>query len=161
MDDYVAKPVKPKELDVVLKRWILQPETAATISEAGGNLGSATDDPIDRSVLARLRELQEEGEPDFLNELIAQFLDDVPPQLRVLREAVEGGDAHSVERIAHTLKGSCGNLGAVRMAAICSELQDVSASKDLLRAPTLVERLEEEFGRVRPALETAGARSRE
>ena len=116
---------------------------------------------MDRSMLASLRELQEEGEPDILKELIELFLTDVPPQLAALREAVEAGDAHSVEQIAHTLTGSSGNMGATRMAAICSELEDVGASGDLSRAPELLERLEEEFGHVRKALEAETARSRE
>ena len=62
-------------------------------------------------MLASLRELQEEGEPDILDELIELFLTDVPPQLVSLKVAVEAGDAHSVERIAHTLKGSSANMG--------------------------------------------------
>jgi hypothetical protein len=39
------------------------------------------------------------------------------------------------------------------MSTICAELQDLGHSGDLSRAPVLVERLEAEFGRVRPALE--------
>ena len=80
-------------------------------------------------------------------------MEDVPPQLEALREATEGGDASSVQRVAHTLKGSCGNMGATRMATICAELEDVGHSGELERASVLVERLEAEFGRVRPALE--------
>jgi HPt (histidine-containing phosphotransfer) domain-containing protein len=104
-------------------------------------------------VLAGLRELQEDGEPDILNELIELFLTEVPPQLVGLREAVEAGDAHSVERIAHTLKGSCGNMGAVRMAALCAELEKVGSSGERRRAPELVERLEAEFDRAHQALD--------
>ena len=75
------------------------------------------------------------------------------PQLEALREAIEGNDASSVERIAHILKGSCGNMGALRMSTICAELQDMGHSGELERAPMLLERLKAEFGRVRPALE--------
>ena len=58
-----------------------------------------------------------------------------------------------MERVAHTLKGSSGNMGAARMSAICAELQEVGGSGDLTRAPELLRGLEEEYGRVRPALE--------
>ena len=104
-------------------------------------------------MLASLRELQEEGEPDLLNELIEQFLTNVPPQLVVLREAVEAGDAHSVERIAHTLKGSSANMGAKRIGAICAKLEKMGHSEDLAAAPGLISRLEGEFGRVRAVFE--------
>ncbi len=70
------------------------------------------EDPLDRGVLAGLRELQEEGEPDILSELIELFFADVPLQLVVLRKAVEAGDVPSVGRIVHTLKGSCGEHGS-------------------------------------------------
>lgn len=70
-------------------------------------------------MLESLRELQQEGEPDILDELIALFLEDTLQQLAALREAVENEDTQSVERIAHTLKGSCGNMGALRMATLC------------------------------------------
>ncbi len=107
------------------------------------------EDPLDWSVLAGLRELQEEGGPDILEELMEMFSTDVPPQLVALKEAVKAGDAHSVERIAHGLKGSCGNMGAVRMAALCAELEEMGRSEELRAAPGVIPRLEEEFGRVR------------
>ncbi len=44
-------------------------------------------------------------------------------------------------------------MGAVKMATICAELEDAGRSGELERALVLVERLEAEFGRVRPALE--------
>ncbi len=158
MDDYVPKPVKPEKLEAALERWVpqeseLQREASALQSEDGTIEQVAEEDPLDRSVLAGLRGLQEEGEPDILGELIELFLTDVPPQLIALREAAQSGDARSVERIAHTLKGSCGNMGAVRMGAICAELEEMGRSGNLTTASGLVSRLEEELGRVRAAFE--------
>jgi CheY-like chemotaxis protein/HPt (histidine-containing phosphotransfer) domain-containing protein len=162
MDDYVPKPVKADDLEKVLERWISTAnEDKASVLEAGETFvgQDSGEDPLDRGVLASLRELQEEGEPEILSELIELFLHEVPQQLGTIREAIEKDDAPSVERIAHTLKGSSGNMGAMRMAQNCAELEDGGASGDLSRAPELLERLEEEFGRVHLALESEVARS--
>jgi hypothetical protein len=48
---------------------------------------------------------------------------------------------------------TCGNMGALRMAEICENLQEVGHSGDLSRASVLIEQLEAGFGRVRQALE--------
>jgi signal transduction histidine kinase/CheY-like chemotaxis protein/HPt (histidine-containing phosphotransfer) domain-containing protein len=154
MDDYVPKPVKLEELGAVLERWVSQEEeeeearvvTTTPAREAGA--GS-----VDLSVLYGLRELQQEGEPDILNELIELFLDEVPGELEALGEAAQRGEARSVERIAHTLKGSSANMGAVRMEAICAELEEIGRSEDLAAAPEQISQLEEEFGHVRAVLE--------
>ncbi len=94
----------------------------------------------------------------MLSELAEMFYDDARSGIDAMRGAVERGDARTVERAAHTLKGSSGNMGAQRMAALCGELQDVGVSGDLTHAPELLEGLEVEFGRVRPALEAAVGR---
>ena len=155
MDDYVSKPVDPKGLDAVLRRWISGAEASSvTEGEAGGAAPPAGDaDPLDRNVLAGLRDLQGEGEPDILKELGEMFLEDAPGQLEALRGAVSRGDAQSVLRVAHALRGSCGNMGAGRMSEISARLEDVGASNDLARAPDLLSRLEAEFARVRPSLQ--------
>ncbi len=163
MDDYVPKPVKPEQLETVLERWIAQqepskPDVVAKAPDDDPTSSDGAEAPLDESVLAGLRELQEEGEPDILNELIEMFLTDVPPQLVGLQEAMEAGDAQSVERIAHTLKGSCGNMGAVKMVALCSELEEIGRFGNLSRAPVLISRLEEEFGHVRAAFEELSRR---
>ena len=168
MDDYLPKPVRQESLDEVLGRWV-SPEDDAVAqgsaadgtsdAEAGTEAGTEPRSPaasagnghvLDPEVLAGLREL---GDAELLAELAGMFFEDAATRLEDLRRAVEGGDALFVERVAHTLKGSSGNIGARGMAAICAELQEVGTSGDLARARELLGRLEEEFGRVRPALE--------
>jgi CheY-like chemotaxis protein len=152
MDDYIPKPVKPDELDAVLERWILRPEDATTASEAVDRTASL-DDPIDRSVLAGLRELQVEGEPDIVAELAGSFLKDVPVRLTELREATEIGDGRLVEQVAHALKGSSATVGAIKMEVICAEFEEIGRSGDLTAAPERLYHLHEEFGRVGMTLE--------
>src|SRR5215210_1918033 len=147
MDDYLAKPVRQEELEEVLGRWVSGGAAATSEARAAPNGDGSVLDP---EVLASLRDL---GDAGLLTELAEMFFDDASSRLAELREAVEAGDAEGVKRVAHTLKGSSGNMGAARMSAICAGLQDVGTSGDLARAPGLLEELEEEFGRVRPALE--------
>jgi two-component system sensor histidine kinase/response regulator len=156
MDDYVPKPVKREELDAVLKRWIPQEEALLTSPKGESPDGEGLEEPLDQGVLAGLREL---GDADLLSELSTMFLDDASSRLATLNEAVEKGDARAVERTAHTLRGSSGNMGATRMAVICSELEYVGASGDLGYAAELLDRLKEELGRVRSALEAETAAS--
>ena len=113
------------ELAAVLTRW--------TSREEESTRGDGLEEPLDEVVLAGLREL---GDADLLSELSTMFLDASSSSLAALREAVEEGDALTVERVAHTLKGAAGNMSAAE----------------------LLGRLEKEFGRVRPALEAEAAR---
>src|SRR5205085_5380201 len=76
MDDYIAKPVTVQRLEAVVARW--RPQTGP----------GAPDEVVDASVLAALRDLQGEGQPDLLAELIAIYLRDTTPRLAALHEAV-------------------------------------------------------------------------
>jgi CheY-like chemotaxis protein/HPt (histidine-containing phosphotransfer) domain-containing protein len=153
MNDYLAKPVRQEELNEVLGRWVSREKDSVVSSDgtpAAQPKRPENGNALDPEVVASLREL---GDAELLTELADMFFGDASSRLGDLREAVEAGDAAGVNRLAHTLKGSSGNMGATRMAAICAELQDVGASGDLGAAPGLLKQLEEEFGRVRPALE--------
>jgi CheY-like chemotaxis protein/HPt (histidine-containing phosphotransfer) domain-containing protein len=163
MDDYVSKPVKPEELEAALERWIPQEEkesASMSVAEVEGSsvTPEVTEDPLERAAIDNLLEL---GGSGLLSELAETFSGDTRSALSALREAAAASEARSVESIAHSLKGSSGSMGAQRMSAICAELQDVGASGDLPSVPGLLERLEEEFGRVRAALEVELAGSRD
>jgi CheY-like chemotaxis protein/HPt (histidine-containing phosphotransfer) domain-containing protein len=164
MDGYVPKPVKLEELEAALERWMPQGHeegssaTGMPIAEGGDSSApfagppEAEDTPLDDGVLENLLDL---GGTEMLSELSEMFFESVGSALTKLREAVEEGDAPTVKRVAHTLKGGAGNMGAKDMSRSCAGLEDAGASGDLSHAPELVGQLEEEFGRVRPALEAA------
>jgi HPt (histidine-containing phosphotransfer) domain-containing protein len=84
--------------------------------------------------------------------LIALFLDEAPRRLAALWEAAEREEAHALEREAHTLKGSCANFGARRLAGLCEQLEALGRAHDLASAADALAQLEVEFERVRAAL---------
>ena len=97
---------------------------------------------IDPQVIAELRALQTGGSPTFLSELIDIFLKEQAQHLSGLRKAFDDRDAPVLERVAHTMKGSCGNLGARELSKVCAELQGVAHAGDWPRAGTLVVQIE-------------------
>lgn len=110
--------------------------------------------PIDPDVIQSLKDLGGEDEPELFRELVGMFLRDTPPRLEALGQALESGDANELERVAHAMKSSCGNLGAVVMAELCYQLEMVGREGALDSAPGLVQRSNEEFRRVIEALES-------
>jgi PAS domain S-box-containing protein len=151
MDDYVTKPVKREVMEETLAKWVSTEQAAPPLPESGEGPADteAAGDPLDRAAIESLREL---GGSEMLGELAELFDKDTRAGLVELKKAIEKGDASSVEVIAHKLKGSSGNMGAKRMFGICADLQNAGASGELSDAQELLQRLEAEFERVRPAL---------
>ena len=108
--------------------------------------------PIDKLVLARLREFEDKDAPNFLADLIDSFLKDTPPKLHTLETAIDNGDAAILARAAHNLKGSTGSLGATGMVALCIELEDAAKQHLLHLAGDILVRLQAEFLLVAQAL---------
>jgi HPt (histidine-containing phosphotransfer) domain-containing protein len=107
-----------------------------------------------RALDAALTRLEETvGDPEFVAELIGDFLEGLPGQLEALRSARSAGDAEQVHRIAHTLKSNAGTFGADALALACRELERVAS--DGTDTEELVGRVESEAARAAPALASA------
>ena len=109
---------------------------------------------LDSETLATLRSLQEDGDDDLLAELIDLFFQDAPERMAAIKDAVHTSDWVGLGERAHSLKGSCASLGAVRMASLCAKLE--AMGRDLAQRNDAVDvygELEEEYVRVREALE--------
>jgi len=83
MDCYLTKPVKPEQLDAVLERWVSGKRQPSVSEEQPA---------VDRGVLNTLRDLQVEGEPDILAEIIELFLIEAVERLAALQRALAQKD---------------------------------------------------------------------
>lgn len=102
---------------------------------------------LDPAVVSGLRQLTPPGEPDVLAEVLNLFLVEVPPRLDRLRNAWASGNIEEVRRVAHSLKGSAGNIGARRLYDVCRQL-DTSGKSGDRAAAAVVDALGVEFGKV-------------
>jgi CheY-like chemotaxis protein len=131
MDGYVSKPIRPDTLFSELARLVpgSAPEEAepprvsakTDTSPAGG---------LDRSALLD----RVEGDMELLGDIIQLFKDDSVRQIAAIRDAIDKKEAEVVRRAAHTLKGTCGSLGAPEAAATALELEKFAAAGDLSHA---------------------------
>ena len=103
---------------------------------------------LDPAVLASLRKLTPPGEPDVLTEVLKLFLEEAPPRIERLRNGWASGNIEEVARSAHSMKGSAGNIGAKRLYAVCSQLDEKGKSGDLSAVAPLVDALVAEFDKV-------------
>ncbi len=116
---------------------------------------------IDERVLASLCELDNDGDDDVLGELIDLFLEDAPVRLSRLKESVDQHDPNGLMQAAHSLKGSCGNLGARGMAALCANLELRARAGMLTGVEETCATLEREFAAVRDELHVVRERYRD
>jgi two-component system sensor histidine kinase/response regulator len=153
MDDYLSKPVKAEALETILEKWIKDKTSAqresATVEAEAKDLTNV----LDINVLAKLRKALGTKKKDFIANLIDLFIADAQLRLEALGEAISGNDTTALRQIAHALKGSCANLGAKRMSGLCEILEEKGLANSLDGAGAFVEHLEEEFVRVKQALE--------
>jgi HPt (histidine-containing phosphotransfer) domain-containing protein len=109
---------------------------------------AVTEDPVlDPAAQERLRRL---GGPRLLRQMAGLYLEHGPDRVRALREGAASDDAGQVERSAHTLKSSAGNLGALRVQR-AAEVLEASAVAGVVD-DAAVERLVDEYDRSAAAL---------
>jgi CheY-like chemotaxis protein len=128
MDDYLSKPVASHRLEHVLGRFL------------GGATGAAPPEEVgvlapEQSVLdvSRLEELDAlgEGAAALVTRAIRNFIATVPETLAELERSYRNHDCEQVAALAHRLKGSAWNLGALRVGSLCERLE-IEARSDVL-----------------------------
>ena len=145
MDGYLAKPIRPQELDEILDSYIARSEgnmrAITSTSAQGGWIDEA-------ELMERLG-----GDLEFLPELMSIFRNDYPKQLSAARRAVEENNADGVKRAGHTLKGALANLAATGPCRTAETIEQIGESEDLSLAEPALARLEEELTHVLASLE--------
>jgi len=154
MDDYISKPVNVENLEKTLNIWVGR-KYKMPDQKPDDNLENEIDSTIlvDEEMLEAIKELQIEGEADFLSEIIRIFLHDSQTTMDVIAESLSGNDPLSLKKSVHNLKGSSGNLGANRLSGLCARIETLAAEQDLEEAAKLLPALHSVYNSTCLALE--------
>src|SRR5262249_13441261 len=151
------KPASMEALRTALRRWARTDSASSTVGDAGEahvqaepiDLARLAAMPIlDDASIAALRDPDLGGDPEFLVEVGDAFFSDTPPRIEALKAGLASGDGETLGRAAHSLKGSSGNFGALRLQAVCADVERLGRAGQLATLAPLVERLESEYNLV-------------
>ncbi|HEX6862472.1 MAG TPA: ATP-binding protein [Thermoanaerobaculia bacterium] len=153
MDDFLGKPLGFVELRSALLRadGERMPEAPAPPAPSAGV--PPLDGLLDPAPLDDLARLEEAAGKPLVRTVVETFLTEMPRRLERLRDALGRADAEKLAFAAHSLKGSCGQIGALRLATLSAELETAGRQGRLEAAPALLADLDRELGRVAPLLE--------
>jgi signal transduction histidine kinase/ligand-binding sensor domain-containing protein/CheY-like chemotaxis protein/HPt (histidine-containing phosphotransfer) domain-containing protein len=150
MDDFLGKPVLFADLRSALMRIAPQGKTPAPApaAQVGPELPV-----IEPGRLESLRQLGELTGKPLVRMVVDDFLAETPHRLKRMQEALGCDDAKDLAFVAHALKGTCAQLGALRVAALCAEMEKMGRSGSLEGALRVLSAIEREVAEVSPFLE--------
>jgi CheY-like chemotaxis protein len=157
MDDYISKPVKMEDLQIVLQKWRMNSSVRKEAVEDSKSPAVTYDavDLLDAKSIQAIRDLQTEGEPDLFLELIEIFLKESQVLMGKARQAVQAADADALRQAAHSIKGTSSNLGAKLLSSRAAEIEQLARSGDVQKAATLLGSLEDVYQQSCAALNDA------
>jgi two-component system sensor histidine kinase/response regulator len=144
MDGYVAKPLQPTELFAAIES--LAPGCDRGVAPPTPRTESA---PIFDKDAALERTA---GDIELLWEIVDVFLAECPHSIAGVCKAIASNDAHTLHRVAHTLKGAVSTLGAVAAKDAAQRLENMGRADDLTGAEAAFAVLQDELRRLQQAL---------
>ncbi len=149
MDDYVSKPVDRELLRAALLRWLppgvehgAEPAEPVNAESGGGKPSSATLE------LHQLTSLVGEDQA-AIRRYLDLFASTTATLLSDIGSGVRERERDIVHRLAHTLKGACGNVGAREMAGLARSLEAAVAGDEWDAAGRLCLELNDCFDRTK------------
>jgi two-component system, sensor histidine kinase and response regulator len=142
MDDYVSKPIDPKDLARVVERWV-GGTSDRQVARTAADVVESVQEPVVFDRLGLTERLG--GDEELIRDVVSCFLDDIPLQLRRLEEHLRAGDAASAGAQAHGLKGAAANVGGAAFSATAHEMERAGRAGRLDAAAALMPELERRF----------------
>jgi HPt (histidine-containing phosphotransfer) domain-containing protein len=97
---------------------------------------------LDPEALDRLKEW---GGDALMTRMVVLFFQVAPERMEAIRNGVEEADVNAVERGAHSLRSSAGNLGADAVRQLAGRIEELAAAGNLDGLRPLAKELEDRF----------------
>ena len=159
-DAYLSKPFRMQQLVRVLQNTVTRPAPApAPVPAAVAPPAEPTASPqpswrevFEEVAVQRLIELDPDGRNNLLDRVTRMFANSVDKYIGQLEDAWRAGDLKTVRDVAHTMKSSSANLGALKLSHSCVEIETVIREQTGDDLGPLIIALQDEAKRVIAAL---------
>ncbi len=164
MDDFVTKPLSFVDLYRALEKHVQKPnvKNADSADDDHFEQPQRADEPtLDNAALSGHCVLNRDelmyrvgGDEDLIGILADAFRQDAPRHVLAFVESLARNDAASARSVAHTIKGSAGNLSGRRLFELARSLESMAAKGDLIIARQSVPLLEQEIAALLDGIES-------
>ncbi len=154
-DDYVSKPIRTSDLLAAMDRARVSKSTFQPHNRPSSPKPAPAASAVDSA--PRVFDIQDaldrvEGDRDLLEEIVRIFHGRMLEQHGRDPPGFSAGDAHLLERLAHTIRGAAANLSAFAVSAAALNLERLAADGNLVDAGERVDKLQHEIRRLLPEL---------
>jgi len=147
MDDYVTKPLEPKEVFAAIERWLQSSQSVTPITEEAKveNIDDENQLRPVRGTIDLEKALPRFGDDrEFFVEMLEEFIQGLPDRCKKLKEALNLGEVDELSRQAHNLKGAASNFSAEPLTSLAKQLELDSRKGDITQAEYLVAQIDEQ-----------------
>ena len=157
MNDYVTKPIDPAVLFSALAKWIkpdkrILPDGFKSVESETQN--GKDDFPEIEGIDVQAGLLLTGGKPERYRKLLNQFVVNQKDTAEKFRKAMDSGSDKEAVRLAHTLKGVAGTIGAVLLQEKSKSLESILKKGGGKETEELLKDLEVILNKVITAIQT-------
>jgi len=147
MSDYLTKPVNPNELEDKLRLWLPKDQQDHHVKDISKLSVKKKTESISKTSMNKQEDNHsDDSEPVWdkaslfervrqnealANKLIQLMLDELPTLLTELQGNINHGDLDTIVATAHRIKGSSGNLSAIRVAKLAASIEMEARQGDI------------------------------
>ncbi|WP_081462767.1 response regulator [Trichormus azollae] len=146
MNDYTRKPIRIEELTKALSNC---QKHSVTMNK---NVKYMYENILESAALQELRNIICSNNIEEFIQIIECYLEDTPQRFQVIEDAINQGDAKTLQLEAHAIKSSSAIVGAKHLSQICRKLEDLGRDANLTDATLLLSQAMTEYHQVDAAL---------
>jgi PAS domain S-box-containing protein len=149
MDEFISKPISPENAQEHIEYLFNEKALPKQVKVFIGNVSPNQNAIIDLSFIKNITDDEE-----LINELLEIFWEQLDSTVKTLRTLTDAKDFRNIQELAHKLKGSSINLGAVQIANACRRIERSGREANLSNMNELIRSLEESIGETKEEVET-------
>jgi CheY-like chemotaxis protein/HPt (histidine-containing phosphotransfer) domain-containing protein len=148
MDEYVAKPVRERQLLTALRTVLGEEVATAASQQQTESFSEVAEDVIDWNAALKICA----GDRELLRGIAEAFLEEHPRRIDEIRRAIDTADWELLHRAAHTIKGSMRYFRADAVFDRAFGLEQLAARQSLEGSEEIFVLLKQELAKLVPHL---------